>query len=79
MFNFLHALVISLILSCTCFEIVPSSTSPILSVPAIVLKPSADKNIKSPPISWIEWLEIVPTFFATSANAKLLELVPVIL
>ena len=69
--------VISLILSCTCFEIVPSSTSPILSVPATVLKPSAARNIRSPPNSWIEWCAIVPTFLATSANAKLVDVVPV--
>ena len=70
---------ISDIILCICLLTDPNSTSPILAVPATVLKPSADKNIKSPPISWIEWLAIVPTFLATSANAKLLELVPVIL
>ena len=43
--------VISSIRCCICLDIVPSSTSPILSVPAIVLKPSLDKNNKSPPSS----------------------------
>ena len=38
-----------------------------------------DKNIISPPNSCIEWWAIVPTFLATSASAKLLELVPAIL
>ena len=33
---------------CTFALIVPSSTSPILAVPAIVRKPSGPKNIKSP-------------------------------
>ena len=64
----------SLILSWICLDTVPSSTSPIRVVPAIVLIPSADKNIMSPPSSCIEWWAIVPTFFATSARAKLLEL-----
>ena len=34
---------ISEILSCICLDTVPNSTSPILSVPAIVLKPSGAK------------------------------------
>ena len=36
---------------CIALLTVPSSTSPILAVPATVLKPSGAKNIKSPPIS----------------------------
>jgi len=40
--------VISLILFCICFDTVPNSISSILSVPAIVLKPSGAKNTTSP-------------------------------
>ena len=36
---------------CIALLTVPSSTSPILAVPATVLKPSGARNNKSPPIS----------------------------
>src|SRR6056300_2049243 len=42
-----------------------NSTSSILAVPAIVLNPSGAKNIKSPPISWIEFPLIQPIFLVT--------------
>ena len=38
-------------LVCICLDTVPNSVSPILSVPATVLKPSGAKKIRSPPIS----------------------------
>ena len=40
--------IFSLKIDCTLELIVPNSTSPILAVPATVLKPSGPKNIRSP-------------------------------
>ena len=71
--------VISLILFCTCLDTVPSSVSSILSVPAIVLKPSGAKNTTSPPSSCILLLSIHPMFLVTGVTAKLAEDVPVTL
>ena len=67
----------SSILDCICLDIDPSSTSPILAVPAIVLKPSGAKNITSPPISWILPPSLHPIFLVTSCTANVLDDVPV--
>ena len=61
---------------CTGILIVPSSTSPILAVPATVLKPSAAKNIRSPANSCIVCPFTHPMFLVTGATAKLLDDVP---
>ena len=69
--------VISSILDCICLDIDPSSTSPILAVPAIVLNPSGAKNITSPPISWILPPSLQPMFLVTSCTANEALAVPV--
>ena len=72
--NVFFAATISFIIGCIAWLIVPNSTSPILAVPATVLKPSGAKNIKSPAISWIVCPSIQPTFFVTGTTATVLEL-----
>ena len=62
---------LSLKIDCTLELIVPNSTSPILAVPAMVLKPSGPKNIKSPANSWIVSPLIHPISLVTSDTAKL--------
>ena len=43
----------------------PSSISSIRAVPAIVLNPSGERKIKSPPISWIVLPLTQPMFLVT--------------
>ena len=61
---------IELIRSCICFETVPNSTSPILAVPAIVLKPSGARKITSPPISCTLLPSLQPTLRDIGTTAK---------
>ena len=61
----------SLNIDCTLELIVPSSTSPILAVPAIVRKPSGPKKIKSPANSCIVSPFIQPMLRVTGVIAKL--------
>ena len=68
--------VISSIRFCTCFYIVPNSTSPILAVPAIVLKPSGAKNTTSPASSCMLPPSMQPIFLVTGATAKFAKAVP---
>ena len=68
--------VISSIRFCTCFDIVPNSTSPILAVPAIVLKPSGAKNTTSPASSCMLPPSMQPIFLVTGATAKFAKAVP---
>ena len=63
-------------IDCTFALIVPSSTSPILAVPATVRNPSGPKNIKSPANSWIVSPFIHPISLVTAVIAKLLVDVP---
>ena len=56
--------------------IVPSSTSPILAVPATVLNQSGARNIKSPANSCIVCPFTHPMFLVTGVTAKLLDDVP---
>ena len=55
---------------CTFLDIVPSSTSPILDVPATVRKPSGPRKIKSPANSCMVSPLIQPMFLVTGSTAK---------